>query len=75
MGVFLVNIKGHVGKNAGIPWFHYRKERGNRILEGDGAWTIVLTETDTAVVLSEPSPGCWQNQRYLVKSTQLATLG
>ena len=39
MGVLQVNIKGHVGKNTGVPWLHYRKERGNRIADGDGgAW-------------------------------------
>lgn len=37
MGVFQVNIKGHAGKNTGVPWLHYRKERGNRIADGDGS--------------------------------------
>ena len=31
MGVFLLNIKGHVGKNTVIPWFDYRKEKGNSL--------------------------------------------
>ena len=36
MGVFQVTIKGHGSKNTGIPRSHRRKERGNRVADGDG---------------------------------------
>ena len=35
MGILQVNIKGDVGKNTGIPWLHYPKEKGNRVAEGE----------------------------------------
>ena len=39
MGVLQVNIKGDAGKNTGIPWLHYRKEKGNRVIDGErSAW-------------------------------------
>ena len=37
IGVLQVSIKGDAGKNTGIPRLHYRKERGNRVADGDGS--------------------------------------
>lgn len=33
MGVLQVRIKGHDGKNAGIPVLYYGKERGNEVVD------------------------------------------